>query len=747
MIYVDGQVFQTQTWNRGMGKYSFELLKSIASNKDFNDNVVIIFSSLFDIEEDRVALLRLAIPEVETRLLPLKRTNLINYDEIHKNNKKVLDENIEPGAVFLIPSIFEGEVVGVFPTESKKMAIFYDLIPHLFYDTYLRNNEIARDNYYNRYTTLFEADTLFAISETSRNDAILYLGIDEKKVVNINGASIAITQETHKPKDSTESKFIISPSGDDNRKNNKRMAEGFRLFNQRNGNCYKLIITSNFREEVRKGILAVSRDIIFVGNVPEPELRWYYENAEALLFVPEYEGLGLPVLEAVRSKIPIVCSRIGVFEEMNKGVGFNFVDHESPESIASGLEDAVSKNKKYDKASYEIIANKYTWDKSASMFLSTYYKVKKSQLKSQDAKTKVAIVCPMPGGKSAIGKLVEICHVAMSKKYDLSYFFEIPEEDVDDARMSYLHNIADVKSVKQFTIKESQNYEKIIYHLGSSTYHLQTILSELAIPGIAVIHDTDFEEVFRCLQSNMYINEDRYQAEKDLGDLSGSQDRAKFLTSITAAAKKMIAHSVYTQQTVEGLLIGDKKENGIVQASFLPIGVNTLMLPRFNERIIVAIAGIIHSNKGLGVLARLLEDERFNNVDFRVFGYDYAVEDPMVDEIRMHPNVTIVVNLSDLKYREENQKADILLNYRSYYHGETSYSTLEAMREGVVPIVRNVGWFSEIDNAACLKVESEEEAIEKLAEIIKDTDKLTKKSLAAFDFARKFSPSKYVDVL
>lgn len=52
---------------------------------------------------------------------------------------------------------------------------------------------------------------------------------------------------------------------------------------------------------------------------------------------------------------------------------------------------------------------------------------------------------------------------------------------------------------------------------------------------------------------------------------------------------------------------------------------------------------------------------------------------------------------------------DLLINYREIYKGEASRATLEAIRERVIPIVRNIGWFAELPDDAAYKLDSIEE--------------------------------------
>ena len=50
------------------------------------------------------------------------------------------------------------------------------------------------------------------------------------------------------------------------------------------------------------------RNIIFTGYIPDNELNVVYQNAELYLFPSLYEGFGLPPLEAMKKRLPVLSS-------------------------------------------------------------------------------------------------------------------------------------------------------------------------------------------------------------------------------------------------------------------------------------------------------------------------------------------------------------------------------------------------------------------------------------------------------
>ncbi len=56
--------------------------------------------------------------------------------------------------------------------------------------------------------------------------------------------------------------------------------------------------------------------VIFPGFVPDADLPAVYAGAQALAFPSEFEGFGLPVLEAMACGTPVVCSNTSSLPEV-----------------------------------------------------------------------------------------------------------------------------------------------------------------------------------------------------------------------------------------------------------------------------------------------------------------------------------------------------------------------------------------------------------------------------------------------
>src|SRR5487761_1516307 len=324
-LIIDAQIFQTPAWHRGMGKYSLNLLTALCETNKFKNiwvSIDILLSGQNEINEEQTSELKKLLPGTNIVMLEL-HPNDFRDSTINSKNRFAVDKYVESQATpnkeidYLILSIMQGEIFPVFPSKSTvhKLLLFYDLVPLMFHDVYL-SGWTTHSEYLTKIGEVLKADIYFTISKTVANDLTLYLGIEKNRIVNIDGGPIE-----HGLKKKTlqvPTPFILMPTGNDPRKNNRFGILGFNEFNQLHSGAYSLVLTSFFTENEQKDLKKISKDIYFTGNISGEELSYLYEHSIGVLFPSEYEGLGLPILEAVEYNKPVACSNISVFKEMSK---------------------------------------------------------------------------------------------------------------------------------------------------------------------------------------------------------------------------------------------------------------------------------------------------------------------------------------------------------------------------------------------------------------------------------------------
>ncbi|PID30388.1 hypothetical protein CR983_02760 [Candidatus Saccharibacteria bacterium] len=743
---IDGQVFQSRAWDRGMGKYSISLIKSLAAHPGFRyDEVILLFSRNLPLSKEVERAVKAAVPHCRIERLALRHPGDIDtesIDEPMRVNQERLTafvRGLEAAETvdFMILSLFLDQVCSVFPTAvSRNILLFYDLIPLQYHERYGVFGNY--DNYLRRFRVIFAADILWTISQTVADDVALFLGINPSKIHNIDGAAMQRSGlKATKPSFSIPERYILMPSGDDLRKNNTRMLQAVEVYNNHHNDSLAVLVTSHFSEGTQQALQAVCSHVQFTGNVSESELVWLYEHTELVLFAPEYEGLGMPVLEAAEYDKPVVTSNLTVFDEMST-TAFYSVDHEDVASIADGINHAVAKkgwSKK--RMQYKKLFREYTWDNTADKALQSLAAHDRI-VAAHDHKPKLAIFTPDPGGYSAIGKFNQLLHSAMAELFDIDYYVEYSKKPLE-LRPNYLQYIANVYDAEEFSAATYRQYDGVIYHIGNSEFHELTTLNALYLPGIAIFHDSRLEGLFGVMLADNYISQERYDAERLLNSKLRT-DYSQFVGSVANRQLAAICHSTSSQAD-----LGKETKSSAVSITRLnlPTATPQLLRRKLDRMLTVAFAGIIAPTKGTSLIESIaaVADEEDFYID--VFGVPLLPAEELTRMMQL-PRVTITTDLSDFAFMKRLAKADILVSYRPSYNGESSAAVIEAMRFGVVPIVRDIGWFRDLDDDAVIKVQEQIEVLTQIRALNRDRQLLERVSQAAKSLmAQQYSYTQY----
>lgn len=487
VIVFDGQLFQTSAWYRGMGKFMFNMvveLKRFSSEYEF----VLVLNINLNIDNERVSVIRSACPflNIIEADLPLPRDKRYNQKDYQKRLSTILGDNLPNKNIhYVITSLFLFDFYSDYPDNVKKLLIFYDLTPLFFWKDL--GGYFPQNIYMPRFTKILEADKIFSISGTIKDDLIRTFGLDEHKIVNINGGFDKNSYKAKKPSTlEIPERYILLPTGDLPHKNNEVAIKGFVHFNRRFAEGFSLIVTSEFTKRSQDYLSQYSDKIIFSGNIVDEELAWLYKHTEAVLFSSKYEGLGIPILDAVAAKKPVVASKIPIFLEItNKD--FYFFDVDSDTGVSDALELALSDDNFEEKRKrYENIISKYAWENTSSKFVEGIGSVK-SQTKKQIPKNndKIAVVSINPGFNCFTARLVEpLSHVFIKNNLRVDYFFDGYSSVHEFERPTFMDYVnLKIFDISQLTKKRARRYDTVIYIVDNSCIASQLPYYLAGLPG------------------------------------------------------------------------------------------------------------------------------------------------------------------------------------------------------------------------------------------------------------------------
>ena len=109
-------------------------------------------------------------------------------------------------------------------------------------------------------------------------------------------------------------------------------------------------------------------EIIFLGYLEDNIMSQVLASATALCFISLFEGFGLPIIEAMKSKVPVITSNTSCMPEIADGAAL-LVNPYSIEGIATAIK-TVEENKKIRKKlirkGYER-SKHFDWEKTTNL--------------------------------------------------------------------------------------------------------------------------------------------------------------------------------------------------------------------------------------------------------------------------------------------------------------------------------------------------------------------------------------------
>ena len=227
---------------------------------------------------------------------------------------------------------------------------------------------------------LKRTNRIVTVSEFTKQDVVQHYKIDASKIdVCYNGC-----REEFKPINLEERKEILMKNTEGvpyflyvgavhPRKNVHRLIEAFDAFKKQNNTPFKLLICGRFAWQTGEVKAAFDKadyqkDIIFTGYVSDEEVVRLTAAAHAFIYVSNFEGFGLPILEAMQCDVPVITSNTSSMPEV-AGDAAILVNPESVEEITNALSQlAFNENLRQHLIEKGRIQRlKFSWDKTATI--------------------------------------------------------------------------------------------------------------------------------------------------------------------------------------------------------------------------------------------------------------------------------------------------------------------------------------------------------------------------------------------
>ena len=200
--------------------------------------------------------------------------------------------------------------------------------------------------------TVRRATSVITVSESAKRDLTRILGLSERLAAKIHvvydGADCGSAHSAPVSFDSDDARArkLLYVGRMDPYKNVPGLVRAFADAKKRVPFALRLVIAGSAdprypeaREEAER--LGVTDDVVFTGHISDAELAALYRESDLLTHFSTYEGFGLPIVEAMRAGLPVVCTDGGSQPEVAGGAA-EIVKAGDELSLAGAIADILS---------------------------------------------------------------------------------------------------------------------------------------------------------------------------------------------------------------------------------------------------------------------------------------------------------------------------------------------------------------------------------------------------------------------
>jgi len=363
-VFFDYQIFYLQRYG-GISRYFYELAKELDELENCKPKIVVPYNANEYIGKEKHNRFILTFP-------PLLKKIFYNrfYDRHIFMNEYLLRKMTSDRKNTILHETYYTNRV---KTNAPRVITIHDMIYELFHNDLADEKMIIAQ----KKQAIEEADCIIAVSENTKKDLLnLYPAAEAKTHVVYHGVSQSAYPQINKF--SRPKPFMLHVGNRGWYKNFELLLEVFG--EQKNINtAFDLIcfgggkITPQEERLVNKYNL---RDKVHFITGDDTVLISLYKGAAALIYISNYEGFGMPVLEAMALSCPVLSSNTSSLPEVYGNAALA-IDPKSKEALIEGMTSILlndAERKKLIRAGLERSAQ-FTWKKCAQETFELYKKL------------------------------------------------------------------------------------------------------------------------------------------------------------------------------------------------------------------------------------------------------------------------------------------------------------------------------------------------------------------------------------
>ena len=345
----------------GIGRFTLETLKRLVALRPEDEFLLVV-----DRPFDELFLLGPNV-EVVRILIPARRPWLMKWWFGNPLARCLKRWNAD---AFLS---LEGPLASTMPPEFPQLSVIHDLN----FEHRPKDLPVNWKNFYRRFFPEYatRAQILGTVSEYSRSDLSNTYGVDANEIrVFPNATDDAFVPMSAKARQLTRDKltqgapYFIYVGSFHARKNIDGLLNAFKKYVAAGG-CWDLVMVgeSMWASSMPELPESVRSRVHLTGRLENDELVEAIGSAGAMVFVPWFEGFGIPIIEAMACGVPVIASNVTSLPEVCGNAEFALVDASNSDDITGAMLDVERDPNKAQEASSRgmIRAKEFSWDKTA----------------------------------------------------------------------------------------------------------------------------------------------------------------------------------------------------------------------------------------------------------------------------------------------------------------------------------------------------------------------------------------------
>ena len=210
---------------------------------------------------------------------------------------------------------------------------------------------------------------IITVSDFSRQEILRFYPFLDKSRIHVvynacNPSQFASRTNSESCIKSGEERYALAVSSIDPRKNLDVLIKAFA---DGGIGCRLYVVGNHNRVFAGSNVKTDENNVVFLGRVNDAELSSLYANAQFFVSSSLYEGFGLPLLESMTSRCPVLCSDIPVYKEVCEDSAIYFAPT-SPESLRDAVSRFLAMSEEERKALYDNMERnlkRFSWSASA----------------------------------------------------------------------------------------------------------------------------------------------------------------------------------------------------------------------------------------------------------------------------------------------------------------------------------------------------------------------------------------------